>query len=194
MLFQQKTQTLPTLDQYSKYELATKDSDRVKSKKSKTKQRKNKARNIKSVKRLFSPGVGKPWSGNSIVFRVEFCWENKLQEQSNHSLHWIEVRKFNPKERKKYIKCFNRFKMSLQSKESLELRILRCYLDCYWQDQKEIIKANTAFIYKARRVRDENIHYPCDHIVWDKKTFVDEPVSHELLAIFYNSIWHQIDN
>lgn len=178
----------------SKYQLAI--INREEKKKKSKKYRSGKERRMrKKLRSLSCQGMGCPWVGRGIVYRVETCWENKLEEQSNFSLHWITVRMVGGKEKQKYLHYFNNIGTQLKSGETIELRHLLCYLDSWWQEnyfkQPETRQINNCFIYEAKRVGDKSIYYPTARRIWNRTSFEECPISPEMLAIYKSFIWHQ---
>jgi hypothetical protein len=161
-------------------------------KRSQTAQSGRRLRHKKAISKLTSKGIGCPWKGNSVVFRVEMAWENKLGEQSNFQLHWISVRRFAKEEKQKYLKHFRESGSSLNM--SLELSHLVAYLDGYYQEQiylkPDQPQVNQAFIFPAKKINDNTIRYPIARRIWNKKEFVVEPLNKDILASYRNTIFH----
>lgn len=162
-------------------------------KKAKRKNKRGKyKRHAKKVLKLGSGGFGKPWSADYLIFRVEFCWENKLLEQNNFSLHWVQVRKFRGEERQFYINYMADNGLPLQPGELPEHRYLLCYLDYYYSNNKEKLKANRAFVYPATKRCDKAIRVP----LWIREFQPDEPeykINRAIAAVFQNTIWHETE-
>lgn len=147
-------------------------------------------RHAKKKLKLETSGFGKPWSADHLTFRVEFCWENKLLEQANFSLHWIQVRKFRGEERRFYIKYMTDNGLPLTEGELPEYRYLLCYLDYYYSHNKDRLKANRAFVYPATKRGDKAIRLP----LWIREFQPDEPeyrINKAIAAVFKNTIWHE---
>jgi hypothetical protein len=177
-----------------KYKLAFKNPLSLTYKESSKNFRKGKRkRHKKRVRRLNSWGVGCPWSAE--VFRIELCWENKLFEQANFSLHWVSVRKIKGKEKEHYLKYFELDNSPLVGAETLELRHLLCYLDTYYQEnfflKPEKPQINNAFIFPAKKIGDKAIRQPIARRIWNKKNFKVEPITKNLLTVYLSTIYHQ---
>ncbi len=147
-------------------------------------------RYLKRLRKVNTKGMGCPWQGDRVIFRLEICFENRLGEQANFSLHFVTVRKIKGKELKKYRDYFAKTGNCLGEGETIELLHLLSYLDSYYQQIKQKNKVNNCFIYPAGKVGENKIRYPLARRVWDEN-FEEFPLHQDLLALYRNTIYHQ---
>ena len=151
-------------------------------------------RHKRKMLKLGKEGFGKPWSADYLIFRVEWVWENSLGEQANFQLHWIQVRKLKGEERRFAISYMEKNYSPLALGELPEYRYLLCYLDNYYSNKKEVLKANHAFVYPATKRGDKAIREPIFIRKFNKDTFVEYPFNAAIAAVFQNTIFHQIES
>lgn len=159
----------------------------------KNKQRSGKGKRQRAKKRkLQSFSLGCPFSGKTVVFRVEMAYENKLNEQNNISIHWIQVRKFEGKELKKYQHYFNTKGTPLEADETVELRHLMAYLDTFFYQRRDFV-VNTFFIFPATKVKDENVKFPIRQMLLDRNSVDTYGINDNLLTAYRNTVYHQYE-
>ncbi len=147
-------------------------------------------RHLQKLQKVHTTGLGCPWVGNSVIFRVELFWENRLGEQANFSLHWFTVREIKGKERKKYLNYFRKHGTDLTKGETVELRHILCYLDSFYQIKRDTLRINNCFIFPSSKVGDDAIRFPIARRIWDK-SFEEYPLTKDILSVYRNTIWHQ---
>lgn len=80
-------------------------------------------------------GFGKSWSAPSVIFRVEFSWENIDGSEENEQIHWIECRKFQGKEREFLKTHYTQSTEEWTDGESIESKFI-CVYCAYFLTQR----------------------------------------------------------
>lgn len=146
----------------------------------------------KKVNKLSSPGFGKKWSGNFLMFRVETFLEDEELNQENLEIHWIQVREFSKKERNFYHKYMAMNGKELKPGEFVEVQYLQSYLLDYRTQNNYQDKFNVAFIFPANKKKDKNIKQPILEIRWNENAYIQD-FHAGVAAVYESTIWHETE-
>jgi hypothetical protein len=138
-------------------------------------------------------GFGKPWSAPSVIFRVEFSWENFDGSEENEQIHWIECRKFEGEE-KRFLKAhYTHSTEEWTENETIESKFVCVYAAGFLVEMKEKIHINQAFIFPTPKKGNETIRMPIYQIKWTEDLAKNSVFNDNLAIVFKNSIWHHVN-
>ena len=138
-------------------------------------------------------GFGKPWSAPSLVFRVEFMYEDEKQNTSNEMVHWVECRNFSGEERRHLKSHMNQhLKTVLQDGETIESVYVSIYVSAFLCENRLRAGINQAFIYPhATKKGSEAIRQPIYQIKWTESLEEAAKLNKPLAIVLKNCIWHE---
>lgn len=139
-------------------------------------------------------GFGKPWSANSIPFRVEFCWENEDGSEENEQVHWVECRKFLGEE-KRFLKAhYAQATEEWVDGETIESKFVCVYCAHFLVKNRLNLHINQAFIFPTPKLGNETIRTPIYQIKWTEELAKNSVFNENLAIVMKNSIWHHQKN
>lgn len=136
-------------------------------------------------------GFGKPWSANSVLFRVEFCWENEDGSEENEQVHWVECRKFAGEEKSFLRAHYAQSKEEWSDRETLESKFVAVYCAGFLVEQKDELHLNQCFVFPSTKEGNETIRQPIYQLKWSQKLADNSVFSKNLAVVMNNSIWHK---
>ena len=135
-------------------------------------------------------GFGKTWSAPSVVFRVEFSWENIDGSEENEQVHWVDCRKFQGKEREFLKTHYTQSTEEWTEGESIESKFVCVYCAYFLTQNIDLLHLNQAFIFPTPKKGNETIRFPIYQIKWTEELASNSVFNKNLAIVMKNSIWH----
>lgn len=136
-------------------------------------------------------GFGKSWSAPSVVFRVEFSWENIDGSEENEQVYWIECRKFQGREREFLKTHYTQSTEEWTEGESIESKFICVYCAYFLTQNIDLLHLNQAFVFPTPKKGNETIRYPIYQIKWTEELANNSVFNENLAIVMKNSIWHK---
>jgi hypothetical protein len=135
-------------------------------------------------------GFGKPWSAPSLIFRVEFNWQNQDGSEENEQTHWIECRNFKGEERKSLTTYYRQNNTPWGENETVESKFVCAYVARFLIENRDKLSVNQAFIFPSTKKNNETIRQPIYILRWTKDLAETEWDNEDVAIVFKNSIYH----
>ncbi len=135
-------------------------------------------------------GFGKPWSSPAVTFRVEMCWVDENEEESNEQIHWVECRKFQGEERKSLLLHY-KLSGDWTQKETIESKFVCVYVANWLVANREEKHLNQAFIFPTTKKGNETIRLPLYQVKWTENLAKNCAFEENVTIVLNNSIWHE---
>lgn len=127
------------------------------------------------------------WLKDARWFKVEMCYEDAEENQTNHRTMWLGCCNFNPKQREFLRKYLDLNKVPFSDRETEESKYVLTYVDYYFSLNAVRDKLNTAYIFPVKNIEKDTVQYPLYIRKW--ADHFNPQYTDAMIAILDDYIW-----